>query len=174
MTDYPGIDYSMGEPVNRDLNTGIRYGIIHQHELLQAWADESEAEYPCEECPAWKDDECTDDASMCEPRAFNVQDDTGLIASCGSDGDIFVIHSPYFTFAQFCSPCAPGACHLSNPLDMTEDEIAHANCKADISNPSEFLNNKCYCFGHEWFWDTDDERAPYPVYSVETGELVQP
>jgi len=30
--------------------------------------------------------------------------------------------------------------------------------------------NACYCFGHDWF---EDGKAPYPVYSVETGELVE-
>jgi hypothetical protein len=27
-TTYPGIDYSAGQSVNRNLETGIRYGII--------------------------------------------------------------------------------------------------------------------------------------------------
>lgn len=27
-TNYPGQDYSAGQPINRNLNTGIRYGII--------------------------------------------------------------------------------------------------------------------------------------------------
>ena len=78
-----------------------------------------------------------------------------------SDSDLFVTRSPFFTYAQFCSPCAPGACHLSNPLDMTEGEH-----KAGFH-----ANNKCYCLGHDWF---DDERAPYPVYLVTTGELIPP
>ena len=30
---------------------------------------------------------------------------------------------------------------------------------------------RAYCFGHDWF---EDKAAPYPVYSVATGELVPP
>ena len=73
------------------------------------------------------------------------------IAEQGNDDhDIFIIKSPYYTLCQFCSPCAPGAGYLMN---HTPDGI------------------KAYCFGHDWF---DGERAPYPVYSVKTGKLVEP
>lgn len=68
-------------------------------------------------------------------------------------GDIFILESPYFTYAQFCSPCAPGACYLNNPLNEAKD------------------NNMCYCFGHDWF---EGGKAPYPVYSVKTGKVVTP
>jgi len=78
----------------------------------------------------------------------------GYVLQVASDGDIFVCKSPYFTYAQFCSPCAPGACYLRNPLE----------------EPNEA--NKCYCLSGEWF--SDDEPMPYPVYSIETGKLVQP
>lgn len=67
--------------------------------------------------------------------------------------DVFVLASPYFTYAQFCSPCVPGACNLDSPLEQ----------------PSEA--NKCLCLGHDWF---EGGKAPYPVYSVATGEIVQP
>src|SRR5690606_21275898 len=30
------------------------------------------------------------------------------------DFDLFVLNSPYFTFAQFCSPCVPGAGNLDS------------------------------------------------------------
>lgn len=30
-TNYPGIDYAAGQPVNRNLETGLRYGIIPSH-----------------------------------------------------------------------------------------------------------------------------------------------
>ena len=76
-------------------------------------------------------------------------------AECDSMGDIFITKSPYFTYAQFCSPCAPGAVHLENPLGKSRD--------------SDFSNNKGYCFGHDWF---ENNIAPYDVFSVETGKLV--
>lgn len=78
-------------------------------------------------------------------------DREGYKISVASDGDMFIEDSPYFTYAQFCSPCAPGACYLASPLD----------------EPVEA--NKCYCLAADWF---EDNVAPYPVYSVATGKLV--
>jgi hypothetical protein len=154
MTSYAGLDYSHGEPVNRDLETGIRYGVISQNEVCQAWADESQAVYPCKECEFEEgDDECSN--AECEPAGF-AYEEAGYVCASDSHGDIFVCKSLYFTYAQFCSPCAPGACHLENPLEWSDEPP---------------LNNRAYCFGHDWF---EGEVAPYPVYSVETGELAQP
>lgn len=179
---YKGIDYGLGR-TNIDLETGIRFGVIPQNEVLQAWADSSEADYglPC--CPdcgngaVLIDDEnvpdldnlpedsdwrvmgsefacvgcCrtydSDEAYDDEPLGFYVDDD-GYKATSDSYGDIMILKSSYFTRAQFCSPCAPGACSLMNPVD---------------DGP------KAYCFGHDWF---DGGKAPYPVYLVVTGELV--
>jgi hypothetical protein len=64
------------------------------------------------------------------------------------DSDIMVILSPYYTYAQFCSPCVPGAGSLDSP------------CPDGI---------KTYCLGHDWF---EDSRAPYPVYKVSDNSLV--
>jgi hypothetical protein len=146
-----GIDYGRGQ-TNIDTSTGIRYGVISQHEVLQAWADSSEGVYP--ECPdhgADCPDDCDYNNDISDPIGFEYNDD-GYEASCGDDGDIFITKSPYFTYAQFCSPCAPGAGYLMNPVEPDPD-------------------NKCYCFGHDWF---EGGKAPYPVYSVKTGKLVEP
>lgn len=174
-THYAGIDYG-NSATNRDKANGIRYGVLPQNEVLQAWADSSKPEYGPAHCPkcghevkssgdseadyADKDFTCehceksfwSDDCFGDEPNGFTYDRD-GYEASSGQGGDIFVIKSPYFTYAQLCSPCAPGACYLLHPLTEPND------------------NNKAYCFGHDWF---EDGQAPYPVYSVETGELVNP
>lgn len=227
-----GIDYGRGM-TNIDNKTGIRYGVINQHEVLQVWADSSEANYgkpeeaECPECGTpfickkkteWGDEiECVKCGEMFtieipdgyEPLSFYI-DDQKYSAECGEDGDIFITKSPYYTYARFCSPCAPGAGYLMNA--------------------SEY-GVKTYCFGHSWFEETETEKmidcrychgtglrmksefapgvlshlesfddhrvkchvciegwktgsqgkvkemiqkAPYPVFSVETGELVNP
>lgn len=64
---------------------------------------------------------------------------------------MFILASPYFTHAQFCSPCAPGACYLLSPTDKT--------------------GPKAYCLNHDWF---EGDKAPYPVWEVATGKLVKP
>lgn len=168
----PGIDYSGGGTVNRDPETGIHYGVISQNEVLQAWADSSEADYgkPEEaECPkcnqvfpiisgyAWGEEiECPEcehkfelELPDCSESIGFYLDDGEYQATCSDDGDIFVISSPYYTLCRFCSPCAPGAGYLMSPV---KDGI------------------KAYCFGHDWF---DKGKAPYPIYRVDTGEEVK-
>lgn len=76
-------------------------------------------------------------------------DDSEYTASMGECGDIFVIRSPYYTRAAFCSPCAPGACHLSSPCDD---------------------GAKAYCLGPDFF--DDYSPCPYPIYLVENDSLV--
>lgn len=172
-----GIDYGMGT-TNVDKSNGIRYGVISQNEVLQAWCDESELEYPdpepadCDTCGgegSIRDPDPEGDYITCEDcdGTGNAEDDGGFddfgepigavyegdgyAASCSGDsGDIFIVKSPFYTHAKFCSPCAPGAVYLMNP------------------DPD---GAKGYCFGHDWF---DEGEAPYPVYRVDTGELVPP
>lgn len=176
MSDYLGLDYGFGV-TNIDPETGIRYGIIPMNDVLQAWADSSETHYVprCGTCgndlpevgetpegddiPEVSGDDryCTtckhivsnDDAFGDEPDEVSL-DDGEYKAFQDSNMDIMILKSPYFTTCQFCSPCAPGAGYT---LNTVEDGV------------------KAYCFGHDWF---DSGRAPYPVYSVETGEIVEP
>jgi hypothetical protein len=177
-----GIDYGMGK-TNIDTTNGIRYGVISLHEVVQAWRDSSEPDYGDPHCPKcgneavgiddpavpdiddlptdeWEDDgrdhaclNCcysfySSDAHGDEPLSHTLDDGEYIASQGGGDSDIFIIKSPYYTTCNFCSPCAPGAGYLMNTVD---DGI------------------KAYCFGHDWF---DDGKAPYPVYSVATGELV--
>jgi hypothetical protein len=169
-TEYAGIDYGLGLS-NIDHATGIRYGVISQHAVGQAWYDDSEADYGDPACPEcgnairestdadaeldqygpygcadYTCDTCAhtlDSADVYgeEPIGFAFQD-TEYTLTAGSDGDIFVIKSPYYTHAQFCSPCAPGAGHLENPCET---------------------GPRTYCLGHEWF---EEGTAPYPVFRV--------
>jgi len=161
---YQGIDYGRGQ-TNIDHKTGIRYGVISIHEVTQAWCDSSEPFYLVH-CPACGQElkkgfyakRCPScykvfgdgDFDYIEPSSYYIKSD-GYVAEQGNDDpDIFIIKSPYYTLCRFCSPCAPGA----------GDLMRHA--------PDGI---KAYCFGHDWF---DSGRAPYPVYSVKTGKLVEP
>jgi hypothetical protein len=168
-----GIDYGNGL-TNVDKAIGIRFGVIPANDVGQAWYDSSIPDYGKPHCPKcgneldsdfddgedcphcqhhvkWMGDECFPESPVCHDY---IQE--GYKLRQGGDGsDIFVLESPFFTFAQFCSPCAPGACYLLNWLEGDE------NCET----------NRAYCLGHDWF---EDKKAPYPVYSVETGTLVKP
>jgi len=177
-----GIDYGHGK-TNIDTKTGIRFGVIPHHAIGQAWYDSAEGDYGDPHCPKCGnacveyDDgthgdygncngggyrSCADYACVqCElygeasdyygdvPVSHDLEDGEYRATQSNDDCDIFVLESPYYTKCGFCSPCAPGAGYLLSESD---------DCKA-------------YCFGHDWF---DDGVAPYTVYSVATGEIVQP
>lgn len=187
-----GIDYGRGL-TNIDHATGIRYGVIPIHAVLQAWCDESEAEYGEATCPKcgnpareiktrtessdppgqwisivhdeeipddWETDGCGD--YLCDDckYAFDAENEfveplghfynAGGYECTGDETDIFILKSPYYTRAAYCSPCAPGACYLLNADDS---------------------GDRAYCFGHDWF---DDNKAPYPVYRASDDSLVEP
>jgi hypothetical protein len=175
-TDYPGIDYGMGN-TNIDPVTKIRYGVINMNALNEwAWdsfeADYGEptcpkcgneceeysdqahthydgegSDYACEECKyAFMSDESFGD----EPHGWTL-DDGEYKATVGSDNDCFVLKSPYFTRVQFCSPCAPGAGHLENP------------CR---------YGPRTYCLGLEFFEDNGDRACPYTIWEVATGKPI--
>lgn len=186
MSDYVGIDYGLGQS-NVDLKTGIRYGVISQHTVGQAWYEDAEPDYGKPTCPkcggkahsyadypdrlpiskgdmeGWECDwyegspdylcpECkylfTSEAAFPdEPLGWTFEDDFYSLQDC-LDSDIIVLRSPFYTFAQFCSPCVPGAGNLDNPM------------KNGV---------KCYCLGHDWF---ESDVAPYPVYRIENDQLV--
>lgn len=74
-------------------------------------------------------------------RYYYKDDDKGLILQVASDGDIFVIKSPYYTLCSFCSPCAPGAGSLGSDGSV-----------------------KTYCLGPEWF--DEDRPMPYECHEL--------
>lgn len=194
-TDYAGIDYGSGKS-NYDTATGIRYGVISQNtpdpeavqDIFERGTDLTFEAYQREAVdkvrsalsdyfsdskwdnkPSKLDNavervmyEIVDDINeQYQPDSHDTlyEQDGYKITNC-LDNDLMILKSPYFTYAQFCSPCVPGACNLDSPLSVplnSEDKPLHP----DIAD-----QNKCYCLGHDWF---EDKKAPYPVYSVETG-----
>lgn len=176
---HAGIDYGLGQ-TNIDLKTGIRYGVISQGSICQAWADTAEPDYGKATCPKCGNEAqdfgdyegdvdaftrshgCDDylcepcqyvfDSSEAfgdEPSGWSVDDGEYKMIDC-LDSDVMVLESPYYTFAEYCSPCVPGAGNLNS------------------TGPHGV---KTYCLDHDWF---DDGKAPYPVYSVETGQEIKP
>jgi len=206
VTNYAGLDYGLGRS-NIDLETGIRYGVISQNTVGQAWWDWAEAEYGDPHCPKCgneiksSDDEtlfkcvCVADngtavlvhADNCpanelldddmpewfdrqeytcvncktcyfsedcfpdEAQGYSFEDAEYTLTDC-LDSDIFVLKSPYYTFAQFCSPYVPGAGNLNSPMDGENGA-------------------KAYALGHEWF---EDDKAPYRLFRVSDGLEVMP
>ncbi len=104
-------------------------------------------DYICHTCQHFLD---SSDVYGDEAIGHSFEDSDYTLTQGGDDSDIFVIKSPYYTRAQFCSPCAPGACYLTNPVE---------------GGP------KAYCLNHDWF---EEGKAPYPVYRVSDDSLVTP
>lgn len=120
---------------------------------LQPMNSHSCADYGCARCGHYFG---IDEASGTdEPIGVEYEADgykvEGSAGSYASSDDLFVLLSPYYTFAPFCSPCAPGAVYL-------RDGAADGDARG-------------YCFGHDWF---ESGVAPYPVFDVETGAEVYP
>jgi hypothetical protein len=185
-TNYAGIDYSgPGSTVNRDAETGIRYGIISQnrlngdalndvytngddplHRLLAQReqmkaaiaaaiesAIEDYAEIDSDEARRMAVEIADSDCLImhdCDESGPYAYSDGDLNVQTTSNNDLWVFKSPYFTHAQFCSPCVPGAGNLDTYC---------------AEGP------KTYCLGHDWF---EGGIAPYPVFDVATGLPVAP
>ena len=174
--NYAGIDYGSGRS-NIDNATGIRYGVISQHSpspeavddiynsrnlsfeahqnevranlrlaLANYFSDEKESKLDRAVADAFDaiEQDIADNYQSDDDQYRYEQD--GYIIETTSLG-LYVIKSPYYTHAQFCSPCCPGAGNLDTPCE---------------DGP------KTYCLGAEWF----DDKPLYPVYAVETGKLI--
>jgi hypothetical protein len=72
------------------------------------------------------------------------EDKTYTVTRC-LDSDLMILKSPFFSNCSYCSPCVPGAGNLNTV------------CEGGV---------KTYCLDETWF---PDNKAPYPIYSVETG-----
>lgn len=141
-----GIDYGRGL-ANVDDVTGLRYGVISIRSLHEWIYEQLESVYPDPELDE-NGDPIEDD--FCESIGQELKTNEYEAHDAFDQSCLFLTKSPFYTLTKFCSPCAPGAGDLDNPC---EDGA------------------KTLCFGHDMF---EGNKAPYPVYSVETGQLVDP
>lgn len=161
-TEYAGIDYGLGQS-NIDKATGIHYGVISQHSLGDFALDDfyqhgkdiaydvavSDLQAEFKNDPEGLETALEDLNQSWETSAGNLlYDRDGYRLTGCLDNDLFILRSPYYTHAQFCSPCVPGAGNLDSPC---------------LTGPMT------YCLGHDWF---ESGKAPYRVFSVETNERV--
>jgi hypothetical protein len=138
------------------------------HEITQAWCDSSESDYGLPMCPncsyefkrskspvkcpacGFKPD---DDSQFHreEPLAHYYKKDGYQLHQSFDDPDIFIIKSPFFTYSQFCSPCAPGAGYVLNSVNPEDGGI------------------KTYCLGHDWFEEKETGKWIDCAYCQGTG-----
>ena len=103
-------------------------------------------------------------------RSWLWEKDGYTLSNC-LQSDVFVSRSPYFTYAQHCSPCCPGALNLDNPFEgLAVPQGNHASFAEDFKWNAEAAGfPACYCLGRDFF---EGEKAPYEVFSVATGKRV--
>ena len=152
---------------NVDNETGIRYGVISQHSVSGDALSDMESvylfacpscgneslvpsrsqtyDYFCQDCRTWHmSEDCYGEESI----GLKFEDSEYTIIDC-LDSDLMIIKSPYYTHAQYCSPCVPGAGNLDNTMPE---------------------GIKTYCLGEDWF--DDYSPIPYPIYRVSDDSLV--
>ena len=116
-------------------------GKVLNNSLIDSTGNEINDEYYCSVCDK-EIDEYDESIWPDSPLSFNYDANGYKITQDGDSPDLFILRSPYYTYCQFCSPCAPGAGHLENPI---HDGV------------------KSYCLGPDWF---EGGIAPYLFYRI--------
>jgi hypothetical protein len=114
-------------------------GELTMHQIIPVlhWEDKGE-DFVCLACQkSFDSSDCYPDEAI----GFHYDQDGYKLIDC-LDTDVMILKSPFYSFAQFCSPCVPGAGNLESPMPN---------------------GAKCYALGHDWF---EEQIAPYPVYRV--------
>ena len=161
MVRKEGIDYYETEEAPK---TNIHHGVISQRSVMEGAVDDFYFQYP-KSCPYCGEDDLyklTDlgfDEYRCdsckkimpieemtpdEPTGFHYDKDGYFLVDC-LGGDILILRSDFYTFAQVCTSGEVGAGNLDIPM---EDGV------------------KTYALSHDWF---EGRIAPYPVYRVLDG-----
>ena len=178
---------------NYDEKTGIAYGVISPNALNQDVLNDISQEGTDPNYEETKKSLIQDISTLCDNYGINIDniDIDNFIqemadhyeSSCDGTFDysdkeytlhnsadnfgLYVIRSPYYTYCQKCSPCAPGAGDLNSPVDMDG-----AGGRSEPS-PYQLFSNQCgdksYCLDSSFF---DDGKAPYRVFRVEDDQEV--
>jgi len=140
----PAVEYD--DDIHHDYEDVPWWRGIGSHGAALAHHRKADAsDYACENCQTVFDS-C--DSMPDEPLGYTVEASDVTAYESGNSGiGIFVTKSEFYTFARFCSPCAPGA--------------------GDLDSPDK-NGVKTYCFGPDWF----EDDAPYRVYRVADDSLV--
>lgn len=158
---YDSSEAQYGTPSCPKCGTGDAPAFVVSSDPSVPEADRGDNDYYCFVCLR------TFEGGSCIPEEaldFTYGSEGYQLHQTHDDCDLWVTKSPYYTYAQFCSPCAPGAGCLRSPFEPKSPTDGNYRYLAeDAGFP------KVYCLGHDWF---EDSLAPYRVFSVETDEEV--
>lgn len=171
------IDYGNGM-TNIDHTTGIRFGVIPSHELMEAWDNESEPNYGKPHCP-----HCGNEAIDCSDDDTDIDRDEYASRGCGDyacdnckkkfDSQDAFPDEPHSFFVQDDEVSAEQSGDDHDIFILKSKFYTLCGYCSPCAPGAGYLTTpgtvRTYCFGHAWF---EDGIAPYDVYSVETGEPV--
>ena len=103
---------------------------------------------------------------------WRYERDGYLIEDCLST-DLMILRSPYFTYAPACSPCVPNAGHLEGAGELCRkiEQMGPATLFGRVINCATADCLITYCLDATFF---PGGKAPYPVFSVEAGLIIEP
>lgn len=166
---------------NYDEKTGIHFGVISPHSINQETLSDLCDKSTDTIYEASKKDFLKDLESFCDEHNIdfkNINEDSFIdefnqnyendyhgyeyedkeysLHISDDNFGIFVMKSPFFTYTQQCSPCAPGAGDLDSPITKEEyEKLPH----------DSFMYGavKSYCLPDVYF---DNDKAPYDYFEV--------
>ena len=156
-----------------DPETGIRFGMINAN-LVGKWYEKCDADYGEATCP------------KCEGKVEDIDEapeDPWLSNDgwevCGSDYCCFEckytfevdVAFPDVADFYFYDDGELRACHPHDDQSISMSKSPYWTWVRTVEDRADWHRVKTYCFGHEWF---EGGIAPYLMYSVEDGSIVQP
>lgn len=166
-----------GETAKDALQATLRY-VIRSSDLDEVIKEILEADTAAERWDIVEQQ--FNDRYECDDRSWLYESQGYVLRDC-LQYSVFVINSPYFTYAPACSPCCPNAGDLDSAweeMDLNSRAMASARLTdeqwdqlglAKQHYHYEDVALKTYCFGFDFF---EDNEAPYPVFSVASGKQV--
>lgn len=181
-TSYAGIDYSgPGSTVNRDAETGIRYGVISQNSVSGYAMDDVFSNGEDEGFLSAKKDLVE---SLKNAILLAVEDYGSLSEDSAEDMAGEIINSDDFQWADSdeSGPYSYESDGVSVQTTSNNDLWVFKSplytkaqfcspCVPGAGNLNTYCENgpKTYCLPADWF---EDGKAPYSIWSVETDELI--
>ncbi len=187
---YVGIDYGSGR-TNIDNANGIRFGVISQHSVMQAWCESSEGQYGDPTCPKCGAEgivpltELSDDVDADEFEQYGGGCADYACQHCEitlDNMDAFSDEPQGFTYSgdgyELIDCLDSDIMILKSPFytfapfcSPCVPGAGNLDSADGRDSASEDCLPQTYCLGHDWF---EEGKAPYKVFRVGTGEVVLP
>ena len=130
--------------VNTDTSTGISYGVVSAHELVQwisdevmqgrnlsyeAFVEELKAQHPDMDPNSFEFEQLCEDYQE-DDDIYYYDDGNGLVVqTCGDGINLWVFKSPWVQVVRKCSPCFPNAGNLDQTAYEEDPQLMYRKFK---------------------------------------------